>query len=39
MGNESSVSATRGWVGESWRCYWPLLWRIGGNLVLAAEKR
>ena len=28
MGNESSVSATRGWVGESWRCYWPLLWRL-----------
>lgn len=28
MENESSISATRGWVGESWRCYWPLLWRL-----------
>ena len=28
MENGSSVLATRGWVGESWRCYWPLLWRL-----------
>lgn len=28
MENENSISATRGWVGESWRCYWPLLWRL-----------
>ena len=28
MRNENSISMTRGWVGESWRCYWPLLWRL-----------
>ena len=28
MKDESLVSATRGWVSESWKCYWPLLWRL-----------
>ena len=28
MEDKSLVSATRGWVSESWRCYWPLLWRL-----------